>query len=99
MQPTLPEVLRHHGIAASQDRTGGWPKSDDLFTETEARQLAHKLNNDGPPEFMTNVAHAVPEDTWGGTEDGWTVSLRPVPGEAHKRASQAAARRRPFPGG
>ncbi len=48
----------------------------DLLTQSDARKLAHDKNWDGDyPNGMTNIAHAVPVGSWGGHEQGWTVSL------------------------
>lgn len=48
----------------------------DLITQSEARQLARRLNEASDhPEGMVNIAHAVPIGSWGGHEQGWSVSL------------------------
>ena len=77
---TLPDMLAQHGIEPSTDRTDAWPKQPDLFTQTEARQLAAKLNTEWDVDGtgLANVAHAVPRGSWGGQEQGWYVSLASV---------------------
>ncbi len=48
----------------------------DLLTQSEARKLAREKNEAGDyPNGMVNVAHAVPVGSWGGQEQGWSVSL------------------------
>lgn len=57
--------------------------SPDLLTQTEARKRARDLNEEGDhPNGMVNVAHPVPVGSWGGHEEGWTVSLVAAPGVA-----------------
>lgn len=49
-----------------------------LLTQSEARKMARDYNEDGNyPNGMANIATAVPAGSWGGHEDGWTVSLIP----------------------
>jgi len=47
-----------------------------LLTQTQARQEARRLNDAGDhPEGMVNIAQAVPAQSWGGRERGWTIAL------------------------
>lgn len=51
-----------------------------LVTQSEARRTAKALNESGSaPTGLVAVAHAYPAGSWGGHEQGWTVSYRPAP--------------------
>lgn len=51
-----------------------------LISQREARTLSRERNAAGDyPPGMVNIAHAVPINSWGGREKGWTVSLVPLP--------------------
>lgn len=52
--------------------------SDALTTQTEARRKARELNDGGTPDGLVAIAVPVPFGSWGGREDGWTVSYTAV---------------------
>lgn len=70
---TLTDQLAEYGIEQDTDRSA--VTQDDLLTQTEARKLAHKLNERGTPKGTGYIAHAIPINSWGGQEHGWSVSL------------------------
>lgn len=49
-----------------------------LLTQTEARRKARELNDAGTPDGLVAIAVPVPFGSWGGREDGWTVSYAAV---------------------
>lgn len=53
--------------------------TDQLLTQAEARQAAHKLNEAGGLPELVAVAQPFPAGSWGGTEHGWTVVYVPRP--------------------
>lgn len=50
--------------------------TEPLMTQTEARTEAKRLNASGEiPDQLVAIAVAVPRNSWGGHEKGWTVIL------------------------
>lgn len=48
--------------------------TEDLLSQTDARREARRLNDEGKvPEGLIAIAGAVPLNSWGGQERGWTV--------------------------
>lgn len=51
------------------------PIGDELMSQTEARQLAAKLmEKDLIPDGLIAIAVPYPYNSWGGSEQGWTVA-------------------------
>ena len=46
-------------------------KRSDLLTQSEARAEARRISEE---EGSITIATPVPYDSWGGEEDGWTVT-------------------------